>query len=64
MPIVFDRRLQTCSDAELRRLAQKLSDAWEAKGCPDFRDMPRVMLGEWDALQREFNRRGVPLTLF
>lgn len=42
----------------------RLSEAWEAKGCPSFADMPRVMLGEYVELEAEFARRGVQLTLF
>jgi len=64
MPLAVDRRLQNCSDHELKRLMRKLSDAWEAKGCPAWSDMPVSMLGEWDALDAEFRRRGVQLTLF
>lgn len=62
--LVIDRRLQSCSDAELKRLMLRLSEAWEEKGCPSFSDMPRLMLGEWERLSAEARRRGVQLSLF
>jgi len=64
VPLVIDKRLQACTDAELRKLMRELSDAWQAKGCPSWSDMPRVMLGEYERLATEFYRRGVQLHLF
>lgn len=65
MPIlVLDRRLQSCTDLELRRLAFELLDAWKHHGRPHWDDMPAKHLKRFNALRDELARRGVQLQLF
>lgn len=62
--LVIDRRLQSCSNEELRSHVQRLLDYWIEKGYPDWGDMPKQMLGEWVRLSDEVQRRGIQLSLF
>jgi hypothetical protein len=62
--LILDRRLQTCTQEELRALASKLLAAWAHHGRPDWEDMPKRYKREFDALRVELERRGVQLTIF
>lgn len=64
MPIVIDRRLQSCSDEELRRIARQLFDIWQVKGSAPFDKMPRWFVKDVEKLRTELARRGVQLRLF
>ena len=64
MPIVVDRRLQSCTNAELRFIIRRLTDLWELKGYMDVEDMPRHWQIDVEKVRRELDRRGVHLQLF
>jgi hypothetical protein len=55
-------RLDELSYRDLCNRGSRLTEWWLDKGCPDFDRMPRRMLAEWEALRREFDRRGVQLS--
>lgn len=62
--LLLDRRLQTCSDAELQRLHQKLANVINRFGVFDLEKAPRVVREQYVALQAEYARRGCQLRLF
>jgi len=64
MPIVIDRRLQQCTDAELRYIARRLFDLWALKGHMPQEKMPLTWRRDVARLREELDRRGVQLSLF
>ena len=62
--LLIDRRLQSCSQSELRVLAGKLLEAWSHHGRPEWADMPPRYSRQFEALRIELARRGVQLRLF
>lgn len=62
--LIIDRRLQTCSQSELRVLAGQLLAVWEHHGRPEWSDMPPRYKKQFDALRVELERRGVQLRIF
>ena len=64
MAIVIDRRLQTCSDDELQRIAERLFRVWAEKGYLPRHLMPVAWEAEVQKLRVEMARRGVQLRLF
>ena len=61
--LLLDRRLQTCTDAELQALHVKLARVINRFGSFDLDKCPRVVREQFVALQGEYARRGCQLRL-
>lgn len=63
-PIVIDRRLQSCTNAELQRISRRLFDLWDAKGRMAEDKMPKTWRHDVLQVRKELARRGVQLRIF
>jgi hypothetical protein len=64
MPLIADRRLQNCSDADLAREWEELAWLLQQKRDAATGRLPPLYAAMYRRLKREFDRRGVQLHLF